>query len=98
MRRTLPLLIALLALAAPAAAHAEWYGAQPIDGPADIDFLGDVDVARDGTGGVVYVKRDAGVPQVFLSRLRGGTWTAPVRVSAGPPVTEAAVTAFDGRH
>ena len=47
--------------AAPAA-QAAWFRAEPIDGPAEIESLGDVDVARDGSGGVVYVKRDAGVP------------------------------------
>jgi hypothetical protein len=88
------LLAALLALAP--AAQAGWYGADVIDGPAEIDALGDVDVARDGSGGLVYIKRDAGVPQVFLARLSGGAWQPPEKLSSGAPVTEAAVTATDG--
>jgi len=98
MRR---LLIALTALAAlllgPAsAAQAGWFRAATVDGPAEIEALGDVDVARDGSGGVVYLKRDGGAPQVFLSRLDGGDWETPERLSSGAPVTEAAVTATDG--
>ena len=84
----------LLALAP--AAQAAWFGADVVDGPAEIDALGDVDIARDGTGGVVYIKRDAGVPQVFLSRLSGGAWQAPEKLSNGGPVIEATVTATDG--
>ena len=70
MRRLLTLLSTLL-LPRPRARRARpaWFAAEPVDGPAEIDALGDVDLARDGTGGVVYLKRDAGVPQVFLSRL-----------------------------
>src|SRR5829696_604954 len=50
-------LVALLALAAlPATAPAAWFPAgvnPPIDGPSpDIDRLGGVDLARDGTGGL----------------------------------------------
>src|SRR5687767_12510048 len=89
------LAFAVALLAAPAA-QARWFGSEVIDGPADIVSLGDVDVARDGTGGLVYVKREAGVPQAFLSRLRGGAWQRPARLSGGAPVTEAAVTAMDG--
>ena len=75
-RLVLPVLLALLGLAAlPAAASAGWFpaGDPPIDGPsADIVKLGGVDLARDGTGGVVYIKRVGGVPHVFLSRFNGG--------------------------
>jgi hypothetical protein len=96
MRRLLAPLTALLLLAAAPAAQAAWYAAQPVDGPAEIVSLGDVDVARDGSGGVVYIKRDAGTPQVFLSRLHEGVWQKPEKLSSGAPVTEAAVTATDG--
>ena len=61
-------------------------GADVVDGPAEIDALGDVDLARDGTGGLVYLKRDAGVPQVFLSRLDAGAWHPPERSPAAAPV------------
>ena len=96
MRRSLPLLTVLTTLALAPAAQAAWFRAEPIDGPAEIESLGDVDVARDGSGGVVYVKREAGVPQVFLSRLVEGAWTPPQRLSSGAPVVDAAITATDG--
>ena len=96
MRRLIAPLTALLLLAVAPAAQAAWFAAEPVDGPAEIDALGDVDVARDGSGGVVYIKRDAGAPQVFLSRLQEGVWQPPEKLSGGAPVTEAAVTATDG--
>ena len=85
MRALLALLTALAALVLAPAAQAKWYAAEPIDGPAEIDSIGEVDLARDGTGGVVYIKRDGGVPQVYLSRIAGGAWTAPVKISAARP-------------
>jgi hypothetical protein len=96
MTRLLTLLSTLFLLAIAPAAHAAWFPAEPIDGPGEIDAVGDVDLARDGTGAVVYLKRDGGVPQVFLSRMSRGTWTAPVKISSGPAVSEAAVSATDG--
>src|SRR4051812_47561761 len=96
MRRLVAPLTALLVLALAPAAHAGWYAAETVDGPAEVEALGDVDVARDGSGGVVYLKRAAGAPQVFLSRLRGGAFQPPEQLSNGAPVTEAALTATDG--
>src|SRR3954447_3041072 len=96
MRRLIAPLTALLLLTVAPAAHARWYAAETVDGPAEIDALGDVDVARDGSGGVVYLKRAAGAPQVFLSRLRGGAFQPPEQLSNGAPVTEAALTATVG--
>src|SRR3954451_19202993 len=96
MRRLTPLITALLLLAAAPAARADWFPADPVDGPAAIDALGDVDIAPDGGGGVVYIKREAGVPQAFVSRMTDGAWGPPERLSAGPPVTETAITAMDG--
>jgi PKD domain len=53
-----------------------------IDGPsATITSLNGLSVARDGTGGVVYVK----AAQVFVSALVGGQFQAPVEVDAGLP-------------
>lgn len=78
--RTL-LLSLVLALALAAPAPAAFFPADPVDGPSgDIQSLGEVDVARDGSGALVYVKRDGGVDHVFASLLRGGAWTAPERV------------------
>ncbi len=99
MRRlTAPLTTFALAaaLALAPSAQAAWFGADVVDGPAEITTLGDVDVARDGSGGLVYLKRDAGVPQVFLSRLDEGLWQPSEKLSGGAGVTEAAVTATDG--
>jgi hypothetical protein len=93
----LTLLLALL-LALPGAARAEFFPADPIDGPgADIRSVGDVDVARDGSGAVAYVRRDAGVDHVWVSRLVSGIWQSPTRVDnavagAGSP----SVAASDG--
>ena len=80
------ILCALALLAAPASAHAAFFKGEPIDGPSpDIRELGGMDIARDGTGGLVYTKLDAGVAHVFVSRLYDGVWHAPERVDAGIP-------------
>ena len=55
-----------------------------IDGPsADIAGLTGMSVARDGTGGIVYVKRALGTPHVFVSRLVDGSFQAPEQVDGG---------------
>jgi hypothetical protein len=87
-RLALPALIALSALAAlPAAASAGWFPAAanpPVDGPSpDIVQVGGLDLARDGSGGLVYLKKVDGVPHVFLSRFNGGVFRAPERVDNG---------------
>ena len=104
-RPILALALSALAGLAPAvlapAAHAGWFPGESIDGPsADIVGLGDVDLARDGSGAIVYLKREAGVPHVFLSRMVDGAWRAPERVDAGleGPATAATVAAGDGRR
>jgi hypothetical protein len=71
---------------APVSARADvgrFIPAEPIDGP--VTALGDLDVARDGTGAVAYVKPDGGVDHVFVSRLDGGAWQAPERLDVGLP-------------
>jgi hypothetical protein len=88
MRRRLALLVALAPLALPAAAGAatpgRFFAGEPVDGPsADIQSLGDLDVARDGTGALAYVKRVGGIDHVFVSRLVGGAFQAPEQVDAG---------------
>ena len=98
-RLSLSVPLALLALAAlPALASAGWFPAQPVDGPTpDIEALGGVDLARDGTGGVVYLKRVDGAPHVFLSRFNGGQFRPPERVDngLGAGATSAAIAAAD---
>ena len=40
-------------------------------------------MARDGTGGLVYLKAVGGVAHVFVSALLGGQFQAPTEVDAG---------------
>jgi hypothetical protein len=69
-------------LAAPA--EAAYFPGQQVDGPsADVVTLGGVDLARDGDGHVAYVKREAGVPHVFVSFLAGGAPRQPRRIDTG---------------
>jgi hypothetical protein len=87
-RRVLILLWALSTLAATSSSA--W--AQPtgsfsppttIDGPSPgIVGLSGIAVARDGSGGLAYVKNVLGVPHVFVSQLLGGTFEPPVEVDA----------------
>jgi hypothetical protein len=57
-----------------------------IDGPSpDVIGLSGMSVARDGTGGVVYLKQVGGVAHVFVSRLLGGVFRTPEEVDAALP-------------
>jgi hypothetical protein len=100
MRRRLAFIVTSIAVLAPAAgAHAAFFAGEPIDGPsADIRSVGDLDVARDGTGAVAYVRRDGGIDHIFVSRLVNGQWQAPERVDAGIDATSStpAVAVSDG--
>lgn len=40
-------------------------------------------MARDGTGGLVYLKNVGGLPRVFVSRLLGGQFESPQQVDGG---------------
>ncbi len=86
------LLGALIGVAAWTAACAAGAAAQPpalteplaLDGPsADIVGLSGLSVARDGSGGLVYLKLVSSVAHVFVSRLAGGVFQTPVQVDAG---------------
>jgi len=59
-----------------------------VDGPsADIVGLNGISMARDGTGGLVYLKDVAGVAHVFVSRVAGGFFQPPEEIDsalAGP--------------
>jgi hypothetical protein len=100
MRRRLIPLATLAALAlTPAAAGARvpggLFAGEPVDGPdAAIQALTDLDVARDGTGALTYLK--AG--HVFVSRLAGGAFQPPVQVDAGETAasSQPVVAADDG--
>jgi hypothetical protein len=91
MTRTLALLTCLFALALAPAAHAGWFAADPVDGPADIDRFA-IDIGREETAGLIYVKRDAGGARAWMSVLAGGAWGAPGPVS-GPGASDVAVAA-----
>jgi hypothetical protein len=55
-----------------------------VDGPSsDIRSLNGLSVSRDGGGALVYTKTVGAVAHVFLSRLAGGAFQAPVQVDAG---------------
>ena len=74
---------AVAVLAGPALAQPSPAPPTVIDGPsASITGLGGLSVARDGTGGLVYLKSVAGIPRVFVSALVGGSFQAPVQVDA----------------
>ncbi len=79
--------VATLALLAPAA-KAQPVAAPPvtIDGPsAAIVGSSGLAVARDGSGGIVYLKQVGGVSKVFVSRLINGTFQLPQQVDASLP-------------
>ncbi len=87
MRHRLALLTLLVPFAIPAPAGAQsgtYFPGEPVDGPsADVQTLGDLRVARDGTGAMAWVRKDGGVDHVFVSRLVGGAFLAPERVDGG---------------
>lgn len=75
----------LLAVGGGPAADARISAVTPIDGPsASILELGGVAMAADGTGGLVYRRRDAdGRTHIYASRFDGTTWSAAARVDRG---------------
>ncbi len=93
----IPLTIAALA-AVTSPAQAVYVPAEQIDAGA-IRSVGDVDVARDGSGAVAYVKGDGGTDHVFVSRLVNGVFRAPERVDTGldgGAGSQPAIAASDG--
>lgn len=55
-----------------------------LDGPSPaIVALNGLSVARDGTGGLVYLKAVGGIPHVFVSALLGGQFQAPAEIDTG---------------
>ncbi|MGZ6707238.1 MAG: PKD domain-containing protein [Solirubrobacteraceae bacterium] len=102
MRLRLALLTVLVPLALPASAGAAagtFFPGDPVDGPsADVQSLGDVAVARDGTGAVAWVRKDGGVDHVFVARLVDGAFQPAERVDGGldGPGSQPVVAASDG--
>ena len=87
MRRLLLLTAAVIAIPATAAQAAAFPG-DPVDGPgagSEVQSLGDVDLARDGTGALTYVKRVDGLDEIFVARFDAGVFAAGERVDAGLP-------------
>jgi hypothetical protein len=70
-------LACLYAVACTASAQAAYFLGEPVD---DARIVGDMDLSRDGTGGVTYVKSVGGVDHVFVSRFINGVFQAPERV------------------
>ena len=93
-------LLAGFALVGPvASANALITPAQVIAGPsASILGVGNVAIASDGTGGVVWRQLSGGVAHIFVSRYLDGTWSAPIQVDNGQPgpATFPAIAAGDG--
>jgi hypothetical protein len=83
MRRTI-LAALLVALAAPQAASAGFFPAEAVEGPgSDVQRVGGIDLSRDGSGGVVYVRTADGADHVYLSRLADGAFGTPERIDNG---------------
>jgi hypothetical protein len=90
--------VGLLALVAAPAAQAGFFPGDPIDGPsADIRALGDLDLARDGSGALTYVKRVDGIDRVFAARFVDGVFQAaePLDTGLSGPSSQPVVGAAD---
>ncbi|MBA3328433.1 MAG: hypothetical protein H0T43_09045 [Solirubrobacterales bacterium] len=84
MRRLLTLTATVVAgLSLPTAAHANFFLGDPIDASGAVTAIGDLDLARDGTGAVAYLKSDGGVDHVFVARFDGGRFAAAERIDGG---------------
>jgi hypothetical protein len=97
MRRLLILIVAFLTVPA-GTAQARLFLGDPVDGPSpDVQSLGDLDLARDGSGALTYIKRADGVDHVFVARFTGGAFGPGERVDPGltPAGSQAVVGAAD---
>jgi hypothetical protein len=74
-------LCAALFVARPTGAEAVITQPTVIEGPSSEGIvLGNVAMAPDGTGGLVFTKTVEGKPHVFASRYDGSNWSPPIRV------------------
>jgi len=79
-------LAALVMAVAAATAGAVIQPAVTIDGPSsEIVAFGNVAMAADGSGGLVYLKRVDGIAHVFVARYVKRRWGAPVEIDAEDP-------------
>ena len=88
--RRLPILAlaaaALLAGICSSSAQAAFFLGDAIDGPpSDVRALGDLDLARDSTGAIVWVRAVDGVDHVFASRFTAGAFQPAERLDAALP-------------
>ena len=84
-RRLIVLLIAASRSSRPRRA-AGWFPATPLDGPTPTSSrLGGVDLARDGTGAVAYLRMDDGVDHVFVARLSAAPGARPSALTPTRP-------------
>jgi hypothetical protein len=70
-----------------------------VDGPSpDISRLTGLSIARDGTGGLAYLKKVSGNDHVFVSRLLDGVFQPPERVDSqlAGPSSQPVIAAGDG--
>jgi hypothetical protein len=83
-RAIAPAALAMAALALPGGAQASVSPTAVLDGPSpDVLAVSGAALAADGTGGVVYVKREAGRAHVFVAQFRNGSFAPAVRVDVG---------------
>lgn len=82
LRPTVAAALAALALA-PAGASAGTFTGDVVDDTGALVELGDLDLARDGTGVAAWTRLEDGVEHVFASRFAQGAWTPPTRVDVG---------------
>lgn len=79
-------LAAVFACLAAVPADAAFFRGDPLDGPSpEIRALGDLDLARDGTGALVWVRALDGIDHVVASRFEGGAFQPLERIDAGLP-------------
>lgn len=89
----------LLLAAAAQSAEAVIQPAVTIDGPSpEIVGFGNVAMAGDGTGGLVYLKRVGGVAHVFVARYSHQKWLAPIELDGEDPfpASDPAIGAAEG--
>ncbi|HEV2815401.1 MAG TPA: hypothetical protein VGW10_19245, partial [Solirubrobacteraceae bacterium] len=84
--RRLAALTSIFAAALAAPAHAAFFPGEAVDGPnPEIRSLGDLDLARDSTGALAFVRRVEGVDRVFVSRFESGSFQPAERLDAALP-------------
>ena len=84
LRPVVAVAVCAVLLILPAGAGAIVSDVQPIDGPSgDVIDVADAAMSEDGTGGIVYLKREGGRSHVFAARYSGGAWAPAQRVDVG---------------